>query len=228
MKIKKLTLDIRALNPIAAARRKKMRAQIRNKEASLLTPNCLGGLLFHDLGLEFRSPTIDLTMYQYHFIRYVLDRENYQKKKLEFYRHPDYTSPCAHLGDIDINFTHYKTPEEAEKKWVERSKRIDADNLFIFAMERDGIGKKEILDLGRARARGILVFTAHPYKDIPYALYLPAFRKEGQVGNIMGQSLIDDSRGYEKYFDFIKWLNEADGGDHDISPYVRRANSRGI
>ena len=222
MEIKKLTQDLRTRNPISAIRRKKMREQIRNREASLLAPNCLGGILFNDLGLEFRSPTINLQIHQDHFIRYVLNRENYQNKKLEFYRRPDIPSPCAHLGDIDINFTHYKTPEEAEKKWLERSLRIDENNLFIFAMERDGIGKKEIQDLGRVKARGVLVFTAHPYKDIPYALYLPVFRKEGQVGNIMSQSLIDGSRYYEKYFDFVKWLNEADGGDYDITPYVRR------
>lgn len=216
-----LMQTIRKKNPIAAARRKKMRSLIRNTEASFLCPNCIGGILFHDLGMRFYSPTVNLMMRQDHFIRFVLNREDYLREILQFYEDENYSCPCAHLGDIDIHFTHYKTREEARDKWIDRSRRIDDNNLFIFAEERDGIGEYQIRELGKVSARGVLVFTAHQYQDIPYAQFLPSYEKEGEVGNILKRSFFDDSREYEKYFDFVKWFNEADGGDYDITPYIR-------
>ena len=216
-----LMQTIRKKNPIAAARRKKMRSLIRNTEASFLCPNCIGGILFHDLGMRFYSPTVNLMMFQDHFIRFVLNRESYLRETLQFYEDENYSCPCAHLGDVNIYFTHYKTQEEARNKWIDRSMRIDDNNLFIFAEERDGVGEHQIRELGKVSARGVLVFTAHQYPDIPYAQFLPSYEKEGEVGNILKRSFFDDSREYEKYFDFVKWFNEADGGDYDITPYIR-------
>ena len=116
------------------------------------------------------------------------------------------------MGDVIIYFTHYKTQEEVRDKWIDRSMRIDDNNLFIFADERDGVAEHQIWELGKVSAIGILVFTAHRYQDIPYTQFLPAYEKEGEVGNILRRSLFDDSREYEKYFDFVEWFNEADGG----------------
>lgn len=78
-----------------------------------------------------------------------------------------------------------------------------------------------ILKLGSIKARGIVVFTAHKYDDIPYALHIPKYEKDGEIGNIMAKSYFNGSREYEKLFDFVKWFNEADGTDYDITPYKR-------
>ena len=32
---------------------------------------------------------------------------------------------------------------------------------------------------------------------------------------------------YEKYFDFVKWFNEADGGNYDVTPYSRVKYNKG-
>ena len=98
---------------------------------------------------------------------------------------------------------------------------MDKENLFVFLTERDGITKEEIASLRNIRARGLVVFTANYYPDIPYALQIPEYEADGEVGNILEQSRLDGSRKYEKYFDFVKWFNEANGGDFDISPFGR-------
>lgn len=59
-------------NPVAKYRRKKMQSKLRNRNISFLTPNCLGGILYHDLGLEFMSPTINLMMTQKDFVKFIL------------------------------------------------------------------------------------------------------------------------------------------------------------
>lgn len=204
-------------------RRYKMRKQLKNRSISFLCPNCIGGILFHDLGLKFLSPTVNLMMFQTDFVKWVLNLDRYNTQKLNFFNHPEYSFPCAHLGDLTIHFTHYKTEMQAKEKWEERVERINKNNMFIFAEERDGLTYENILALGKLSVKGIVVFTAHDYPDIPYALYIPKYQKEGEVGNILKKSYVTGKHEYEKIFDFVKWFNEANGGNYDISNFVKKS-----
>lgn len=207
-------------NPFAIRRKTKMRNALINKTPSFLCPNCIGGILFHDLGLQFKSPTVNLMMSQTDFLKFVLHMEDYLSQELHFFEHAEYKFPCAHLEDITINFTHYQGEEEAARAWHDRSKRIDLNNMFVFLEERDGLTKENIMQLGAIHARGLVVFTAHAYPDIPYALQIPKYEHDGEVGNILRKSYPDEHREYEEYFDFVKWFNEADG-DFDIHPFAK-------
>lgn len=208
-------------NPVAIHRRNKMRRTLINTTPTFLCPNCIGGILFHDLGLQFRSPTVNLMMLQTDFVKFVLNMDYYFAQELAFFRHPEYDFPCAFLGDITIHFTHYRTKEEAAQKWAERSARIDRDNLFVFLEERDGLAREDILRLRSIHARGVVVFTANAYPDIPYTLQISKYASDGEIGNILAKSYWDDSREYEEIFDFVKWFNEADGNGYDISAYAK-------
>ena len=42
-----------------------------------------------------------------------------------------------------------------------------------------------MLAIGELNVKGIVVFTANEYPDIPYALYLPKYHDDGEVGNIL-------------------------------------------
>lgn len=209
-------------NPLAVRRRRQMRAALTNTTPTFLCPNCIGGILFHDLGLQFRSPTVNLMMFQTDFVKFVLHMDAYLAEKLSFFHDPEHAVPCARLGDLTLHFTHYHTEEEAAEKWAERAARIDRDNLFIFLEERDGLTWEQLLQLGSVKARGLVVFTANAYPDIPYALQIPKYAPAGEVGNILAKSYWDDSREYEKYFDFVKWFNEADGQHFDVTPYGKK------
>lgn len=217
----KIKNQIEEVNPFARNRRRKMRRQLHNSDVTFLVPNCIGGILFHDLGLQFRSPTVNLMMTQTDFVRFVLNLKDYLAQELEFFKHLEYVCPCAHLADVDVHFTHYDTEEAAAKKWHERIDRINWDNLFVFCEERDGLTEQEMRALSAVPAKGIVVFTANRYDDIPYALQIAEYQQAGEVGNILKRSYWNDSREYEKYFDFVKWFNEADGKNFDISPFVR-------
>ena len=222
MRVKELVKDlVYRTNPLAVMRRKKMRRPLTNKTPSLLCPNCLGGILFHDLALQFRSPTVNLMMKQPDFVKLVLNLDHYLDQELRFFEKPGYSCPCAKLDDLTVHFTHYPSPEAAAQKWEERKRRIDRDNLFVFAAERDGLTKEEIVKLGRLKCRGLVVFTAGDYPDIPYAVQIPKYAKQGFVGNILEKNWKDESREYEQYFDFVRWLNEANGAPYDAGAFVR-------
>jgi uncharacterized protein (DUF1919 family) len=36
------------------------RSRLTNKEVTIFSSNCIGGVIYHDLGLRFMSPTINL------------------------------------------------------------------------------------------------------------------------------------------------------------------------
>lgn len=207
-------------NPLVLRRRRQMHRALTNTNPSFLCPNCIGGILFHDLGLQFRSPTVNLMLRQTDFVKLVLNLDEYLARELRFFPLPETHFPCAQLGDIVIHFTHYANEQEAARSWYQRVKRLDRDNLFVFALERDGLSKQDILHLGSVQARGLVVFTANDYPDIPYAVRIPKYTPDGEVGNILKKSWLNGSREYEKYFDFVKWFNEANG-DFDISPFIK-------
>ncbi len=211
-------------NPLVLLRRSRMRKALKNTAPTFLCPNCIGGILFHDLGLQFRSPTVNTMMKQRDFVKFVLDPDRYLARELEFFDHPEYDFPCAKLDDVTVHFTHYHTEAEAREKWKNRCARIDRENLFVFLTERDGLTEEEIRSLSGIRARGLVVFTAKSYPDIPYALQIPKYEPNGEVGNILEKSWLDGSREYEKYFDFVKWFNEADGS-FDVTPYKKKVKS---
>ena len=86
MKFKdKVVKTIEDFNPVAVSRQKRMRARLKADSVSFFTPNCLGGLLFHDLGLQFRSPTVNLMLLQTDFAKFMLDMEAYLKKEFVFF-----------------------------------------------------------------------------------------------------------------------------------------------
>lgn len=227
MSVKEKIKNIISGNPIAVHRRQEMRSNLVNTVPTFLCPNCIGGILFHDLGIQFRSPTVNLMMFQTDFAEFVLHLDDYLERDLIFYKDEKNTCPCAYFSGskerINLVFTHYHTEEEAAQKWEERSKRIDRENLFVFLEERDGLTKETMLELGKIRARGLVIFTANSYPDIPYALQIKKYASDGEVGNILAKNMLDDSREYEMYFDFVKWFNEADG-NFDIKPFQRRSH----
>lgn len=213
-------------NPVAKSRRKQMQSRLKNREFSFLVPNCLGGILLHDLGLRFLSPTVNLMMNQKDFLSFVLHLDDYLSEELCFLPRPDGDCPRAILSpdqqsSITIYFTHYATEDEAKQKWYERSLRINRENLFVLLEERDGIGRADLEKLSELHARGVMAFTCNEYPDLPYCVYLEKYHWDGEVGNILKKCYLDDSREYERYFDFVKWFNEANGGNYDVSAFMK-------
>ena len=228
MGIKTIIKEAASNNPIAKHRRRQMRLALTNHDFSFFTPNCMAGILMHDLGLRFLTPTVNLMMKQTDFLQFMLNLDQYLKGEFRFFVYTEYSCPCAHLHcdglpDVDVHFIHFHTREEAERKWRERAERINRDNMFVLLEERDGITRTDLERLGSLRAKGVLAFTCNPYPDIPYCVYLPQYHSDGEVGNILKKTIWDDSREYEHIFDFVKWFNDADGKSYDVRQFVKNA-----
>ena len=47
---------------------------------------------------------------------------------------------------------------------------------------------------GMLKVRGLVVFTAHDYCDIPYTRFIPKYQSQGTVGNIRARSDLNEKK----------------------------------
>lgn len=138
------------------------KTQLLNKDVSLICNNCVGGHIYHDLGLKFLSPTINLAIPGDEFVNFSLNLEMYLKQgELKFGGfsdgHPMGVLLVKGLPDIHLNFRHDFDFEKAKAKWIERSRRVNYRKLY-FLLIRTFHDSKSFpwLDLEKESAKSFL------------------------------------------------------------------------
>ena len=114
---------------------KRLQKELHNSKPSIISSNCIGGIMYHDLGLLFSSPTVNLFFKHDDYISFLENLEGFLSCSPKEIKLDGYNYPVGELTykeiTIKLFFMHYKTFEEAYAKWEERKKRIDFNNLFI-------------------------------------------------------------------------------------------------
>lgn len=64
LKLKKIYRKVLRYNIV-----KKYKKNIQNKNFTIISSNCIGGLIYHDLGMQFKSPTINMYIKANDFIK---------------------------------------------------------------------------------------------------------------------------------------------------------------
>ncbi len=111
-------------------------------------------------------------------------------------------------NDVRIRFAHYKSFEEAKKKWDERKGRINWDKIFIVWTYVGIDGDEEMYKRFECLPfKNKLAFINKDISsDYPSHFYIKGFEKQtgtGQLGefnNLFG-------RRYYDQFDWVKWFN---------------------
>lgn len=186
------------------------RKRLQNDNFTIITDTCIGGVMYHKLGKQFMSPTINLWMYENEFYRLIHNLRHYMAQPLRFV-HGIESTPTAYLDDIMIHFNHYNSDEQAEAKWNERVKRINWDNLFIICSDRPDHGPithEDMLSLKDIPCRGKVIFSTRQYDDIDYIVPLP----KDPNGDYVNSYMFDKSKYFQRYrwessFDWVHWLN---------------------
>ena len=168
------------------------RRRNKNFDFSIICGNCMGGLISHKLDVPFLSPTVNIMMSQSDFYKLALNLKEYLS--CDFVELSPKSYPRGKLKDITVNFTHFKNYNDAVQTWRRRCDRINFDNLWVIATDRDGLG--------------LVVFTAKKYA-YPYCFQLKQFEDQGQIGDILQQTIYG-KRYFELYFDYVGWLNSDD------------------
>lgn len=185
-----------------------MRSRLKIDNVRIISSMCVGGILYHDLGLRFYSPTINLIIPN--FTIFCLDLERNLRQPIKCLKEDTIRRgyPVAQVGDFIIYGVHYKNYDELETQWTRRCIRFFENNEEIVLMATDAQVKTKI-DIERFHDLPFrrVCFTSKP--DIKYKefVYIPEFEGKSEVGDILRYKDIFGTRIFEKHFDCVGWLN---------------------
>lgn len=185
------------------------RKRLTNQDFSLLCNNCNGGVITHDLGLQFRSPTVNMYFYSDHFIKFCENLEYYLAQELTPCNQPRYKPekayPVGNLGDLELHFLHYASFEEAKEKWDSRRERLNMENLFVMWTFFDGTDPALLERFDRLPIANKVAFTEKAFPQ-----YKSAFCIRGYEDGLGVLTLFEGLNGRRKIdqFDYVMWFNE--------------------
>ncbi len=109
---------------------------LREKNISVISNNCWGGIACRALGLECRGPFRNLFLRDEDYLRCINDLNTYctmtpTYKRDEIDPNSDKQYPVLGINDIEIHCNHADSVEEAIEEWNRRCKKINYEELFF-------------------------------------------------------------------------------------------------
>lgn len=187
---------------------RRLKSRLQNHGMTVISANCVGAFILHDLNEPFNSPFVNLYLSPNDFVRYLQNIEFYQRQSLTFIQ-SEKPYPVAKLADLKVHFMHYRNSQEAEQKWLARSARMNLDNLFIMMTDKDdaqGIAYEDLAAFDQLPFKNKVVFTRKPYPEFKSAFYIKGFEKQNQVGDLFTFSGWNGVKYYDQ-FDYVAWFN---------------------
>ena len=181
-----------------------MRKQINNHDFSIISSDCIGGLVYHDLQMQFKSPTINMFIPAHSFVKLCSDLEYYMDIDPVKVESTD-SYPVMRIADVILKGVHYHSFEEMRDKWNERKKRINYDNLFMIFTTKDGFDETLLALIDKIPDNKVL-FSNKCY-EYDWCCYLPEFANEEKVGDLTRYVGVLGYKYYDNHFDMINWLN---------------------
>ena len=182
--------------------------KLRNYNPTIISSNCNGGIIYHDLNLPFNSPTINLSMDTDDFIKLVSNMKYYLGQEIVEIEDKNHQFPCGMLDDIKIRFNHYDTFEEAVYKWNERKKRINWDNIYIMGIDGDKASYSSLKKFDKLPYKNKVIFTHRDYPEIKSSYKISGFEDKDEVGVLIYFKKRFFIRRYLDDFDYVSFLNK--------------------
>lgn len=197
---------------------KKFRRKNQNLDFTIISQNCIGGVIYADLGLPFNTPTINMFIEDENFVKMVENFEHYMKikpiPKTECFIDPIDNSikyPKIMIDDIEICCIHYKSCEKAIEAWERRKKRINYNNIYVMANSWNLHDDEELIRRLCNVQYKTIIFTEKDF-DETKCFKLPGeiwYKDERGIVRPNITDFIPYScwRHFETFFDFVAWLN---------------------
>ena len=185
---------------------KELRKQLKNEDFTIFSSNCIGGMVYHDLGLPFLTPTVNYFMNLEDFLCFCENPKRYLAAEFSPYSGTLQTQyPLAELDGLVLHLVHYATFESARDAWNRRKQRVNLDNIFLVATDRDGFNAERSARFDRLPFPKVLF--VHQKDDNPNHFYIKGFEKQAQVGNMVKREGNLSGKRIMDQFDWIKFLN---------------------
>lgn len=193
-----------------------LRRKLQNSDFSIISNNCVGGCVLHDLKQKFNSPTVNVAIPFPDYIKFLSDIKHFIYADFE-----DVTGDgkgidtLLHVpkgllgGEIVVYFVHYKSFEEGVAAWKRRTARINWDNLYVVLVERDGCTLSDVKAFDAMSFKHKVALVHKKYEGVESGFLISGYEDNNEVGNIT----IYTHRGYHREYDkfpWIKFLNTKD------------------
>ena len=166
---------------------KKARANLQVKDLTIISQNCIGGVLYHDMGMQFASPTINLFFSGSDFIRFVQNLDYYLR--LDLTMSWEETYPIGRLEDITIHFMHYNTCAEAQEAWERRKQRVDYSKVLVLSTDMEDFSWYVFEEWEKIHYPKVLFSANSQYANEASVLYFRKFRQNGRVPDLIPKRL---------------------------------------
>lgn len=207
--------------------------RLNNSNVSILSNNCLGGIIYNQLGLKAMSPTINMLCRSgKEYITFINNYEYYLDQEMKVFSENlpnqndrmvsesnfNYLKGCLGTGEIVWLFIHDIYAEKAVETWNRRRRRGNFDNVVVLMTIINDVDAEVFSQLPMKRKLGFYYKDLH-MKDI---LFVPEWNKmevRAQFTHDFSRYTVAMNRPICKapiYVDWIKFLN----GKEDYLRYV--------
>lgn len=192
--------------------KKRRKSRLKNTDFTIIASNCNGSFMYYDCGLRYLTPTVNLAMTMDDFVK-MAERLPWYMEQSIVQAEETQGCPAGILGgDVRIEFVHYPTFEEGVRKWEERKKRINWENLFLVGTEKDGCTKETIRRFERLPYPNKVLFTRREYPEYPSTYYIRGFEDRQELGVLTFYKKQLRKRRYLDDFDYVAFLNRERSG----------------
>ena len=195
------------------------RKRLINPDVTIICQNCVAGVMYHQLGIDFKSPTINGFFEDENFVKLAYDFPKYMEYEAEplvdqFVDPIDNTMvyPKIKIYDIEFCALHYKNCEEAVNAWNRRRKRVNLNNLCVIGNTWNLHNNPELIDKLAHCPEKTIIFST---EELPYdnCIKLPGDIWTIDERSIVRPNITDDIPGtsfkyFETFFDYVDWLNK--------------------
>ena len=190
----------------------RMRKQLSVNGVSIIANDCVGGWIYHDLGLRFDSPTINCFLSAADYVRFCSNLHHYLHAPLEemdgakvfgvYY-------PVGVIDDIIVHFVHYDSFPAAKKKWEQRSKRVDFNHLLFIMNDRNGCTYNLAKQFDRIPVSQKVLLSSKAMDGVECCKVINGHEENGHLGIVSAwQSPVSLRKVYDS-FDYVSMVNAA-------------------
>lgn len=190
---------------------KNVRKKIKNCNFTIFSNDCWGGQVYHILGQPFLSPTINCFIRPIDFVKFMENIKWYLGQELKQIN-TSLPYPVAKLSDIYVYMVHYKSFEEGKRKWEERARRINWDNIFVYMTDRYCLPFEYRVRYDNLPFENKVLLSVKKHENIQCERVLSYNNDDvcvgvsAQIQNVFGKFLFE----YTENWDYISWLNRDD------------------
>lgn len=183
---------------------------IKNKDITIISNNCWGGLMYQSCGLKYNSPLVGLYFYAPEYIEFLKNLRYNLEQPLHFipkseskYKNlmaKDYIIGVLGNTGIEIVFMHYHSESEILEKWERRKSRMNYDNMIVKFSDSDSArDDKYIKEFDALPFEHKVCFTGKAFPECKSVICMKEYKNQGYAYYEWAYSY--------RYYNFVKEAN---------------------